>query len=40
MRHVVEEFDAVRDEVFWTQVCQCVPIIFERNELLHEMLLW
>jgi hypothetical protein len=40
MRHLVEEFDAVRDEVFWTQVFQRLPVIFERNELLHGILPW
>jgi hypothetical protein len=36
----VEEADALGDQVFRTQGFQCVPVIFERYELLHGMLPW
>ena len=40
MTRRIEKFDAIRNEVLWTEIFQCGPIIFERNELLHEMLPW
>ncbi|OOG49411.1 hypothetical protein B0E50_04610 [Rhodanobacter sp. C01] len=34
----IQQADAIGNQILGTQSLQCVPIVFERNELLHGML--
>jgi hypothetical protein len=35
---LIQQADAIGNQILGTQSLQCVPVVFERNELLHGML--